>query len=472
MASEYGYGSQPSETLVRLSVWDLEREQPWHPILLAYANAIRELQQRADGDRTSWVYQAAIHGTSRSPVEQGWNQCQHGAWFFLPWHRLYLYYFERIVRSVVLSQSGPEDWALPYWNYDAGDDSNTLPPSFREQTLPDGTQNPLFVADRNPTINAGGGLPPQATSAATAIGISNFLPPPLPGFGGGQTNGPQHFFNAFGALEITPHNVVHVLVGGLMSNPNTAALDPIFWLHHSNVDRLWMEWNDGGGGNPGDAAWTDQTFELFDETGAPETRPLKDTEDPVGTLGYRYDTVSADQPERALESEPMFESPGVGSEPEMVGATEEPVVLAGGSETVDVPVDARAARDALESVTADDGGRLYLSLEHVDAETTPEQAYGVYLEAPDGQRHHIGNLALFGIEKLHEERGEQGPHHQRFVFDITDVAAELGGPGAIDAMRVTFEQLTYDTEAAGLESPAPEVEIVPITVGRVTLRRG
>lgn len=471
MTSEYG--SQASETLVRRSVWGLEQEQPWHPILLGYAQAVRELQQRADDNQTSWVYQAAIHGTSRSPVEQGWNQCQHGAWFFLPWHRLYLYYVERIIRSVVVNQGGPEDWALPYWDYDAGGDSNTLPSSFREQTLPDGTENPLFVTNRNPAINAGGGLPPQATSAATAMAMGNFLPPPLPGFGGGQTNGPQHFFNAFGALEMTPHNVVHVLVGGLMSNPNTAALDPIFWLHHSNIDRLWMEWNAGGGGNPKDSAWTDQTFELFDENGSPETRPLRDTEDPIGVLGYRYDTVSPER-ERQLESEAMSESPNVGSEPEMVGATEESVVLAGGSETVDVPVDARAARDALESVTADDGGRLYLSLEHVDADTTPEQAYGVYLEAPGGERrYHVGNLALFGIEQLHEERGEQGPHHQRFVFDVTDVAAELGGPGAIEAMRVTFEQLTYETGAAvEFETPAPEVEVVPITVGRVTLRRG
>ena len=45
--------------------------------------------------------------------------------------------------------------------------------------------------------------------------------------------------------------IVHVLVGGsdpnsnlpgLMSDPDTAGLDPIFWLHHANIDRLWEVW--------------------------------------------------------------------------------------------------------------------------------------------------------------------------------------------------------------------------------------
>lgn len=465
-------GLRPTETLVRRSVWELEGEQPWHPILLAFAQAVRGLQARGPDEQTSWAYQAAIHGTASVPPAQGWNQCQHGGWFFLPWHRLYLYYFERIVRSVVVRQGGPQDWALPYWDYDAGGNSNTLPPSFRQQTLPDGTPNPLFVTARNPAVNAGAGLPPQATSAAAAMRMTNYVPPPLPGFGGGQTNGPQHFFNAFGALEQTPHNVVHVLVGGLMTNPNTAALDPIFWLHHCNIDRLWMEWNAAGGVNPDSAAWTAQTFELFDENGAPETRPLSDADDPIGVMGYRYDTVALERP--AVGFEAMAEPSGAGSEPEVVGAADEPVVLVGGSQSVDVPIDAWAARDAAERAAPSDGGRVYLSLEHVNAETTPSQAYAVYLEAPGGERrYHVGNMALFGIEELHEARGEHGPHHQRFVYDVTDVAADLGGARALEVLRVTFEQLGYETGVAEQpEAVAPETEIVPIQVGRVTLRSG
>jgi tyrosinase len=69
-------------------------------------------------------------------------------------------------------------------------------------------------------------------------------------FGSGP--GSNHFF---GAVE-NIHNLIHNFSGGV--NPNaqlpgepatgdmvsagTTARDPIFWGHHSNVDRLWAEW--------------------------------------------------------------------------------------------------------------------------------------------------------------------------------------------------------------------------------------
>jgi tyrosinase len=75
-------------------------------------------------------------------------------------------------------------------------------------------------------------------------------------FGSGPTS--NHFF---GALE-NIHNLIHNYSGGANPNydPNTdpqnreepqfgdmvnagvTAFDPIFWGHHSNVDRLWSEW--------------------------------------------------------------------------------------------------------------------------------------------------------------------------------------------------------------------------------------
>src|SRR5205807_7889946 len=68
-----------------------------------------------------------------------------------------------------------------------------------------------------------------------------------------------------GNLEGNPHNHVHVYVGrktpdrktsGLMSDPGTAALDPIFYLHHSNIDRMWAVWNENPANtNPTDPNW-------------------------------------------------------------------------------------------------------------------------------------------------------------------------------------------------------------------------
>jgi hypothetical protein len=58
-----------------------------------------------------------------------------------------------------------------------------------------------------------------------------------------------------GLLESYPHDQIHRAVGGIVISPNgqtgvgamatppTAGFDPIFSIHHSNIDRLWMEWS-------------------------------------------------------------------------------------------------------------------------------------------------------------------------------------------------------------------------------------
>jgi tyrosinase len=38
------------------------------------------------------------------------------------------------------------------------------------------------------------------------------------------------------------HNDVHGWVGGTMSLITTSPADPLFWLHHAQVDRLWSQW--------------------------------------------------------------------------------------------------------------------------------------------------------------------------------------------------------------------------------------
>ena len=62
--------------------------------------------------------------------------------------------------------------------------------------------------------------------------------------------------------------VVHGSIGGNMGGFNTAGQDPIFWLHHCNIDRLWEEWLAQGGGrvNPtADATWMNTDFTFVDE---------------------------------------------------------------------------------------------------------------------------------------------------------------------------------------------------------------
>ena len=61
-----------------------------------------EILQR--GDNRSWLNQAQIHGF----ILGDFRLCKHGNWFFLPWHRGYLYYFESIIRKL----SGDDGFAL------------------------------------------------------------------------------------------------------------------------------------------------------------------------------------------------------------------------------------------------------------------------------------------------------------------------------------------------------------------------
>ena len=103
----------------------------WNETLLWFAKAIIELDKRSISDHKSWRFLGAIHGFN----EQTWSQedlfrdgettppelvdntlgdqCQHGNWYFLPWHRGYLAAFEAIVAEQVETLGGPTDWALP-----------------------------------------------------------------------------------------------------------------------------------------------------------------------------------------------------------------------------------------------------------------------------------------------------------------------------------------------------------------------
>ena len=263
----------------RRDIWSLDDDDP---IVVGYANAVAAMKAKPKGDPTSWSYQAAIHGSQASRTRPAYNQCRHGGWYFVSWHRMYLYFFERIVRAEVVASGGPEDWALPFWNYEAGGRTNRLPRPFRRSRRRDGSRNPLHVARRAPGINRGAGLPPEITSSAFALSRTAFTG--VGEFGGGRTSALGQFWSETGRLEQTPHNDVHVAIGGLMGDPDTAAEDPIFWLHHANIDRLWWQWQKTGS-DPRRSAWRDQSFDFFDVGGTPVTMTAAEV---VHTRRLRY----------------------------------------------------------------------------------------------------------------------------------------------------------------------------------------
>jgi len=250
----------------------------------AYAKGVRKMKERDANDPTSWDFQAAIHGSHSHPEEPPWNQCEHESWFFFPWHRIYLYYFERIVRKAVVEAGGEESWSLPYWNYGLEGENGALPDLFLK---PDNQQNPLYVAQRNQIRNAGWPIEGMAVAEEQALQLRQFEGNAM--FGGEKAPAKARFWEHQGRPEGSPHGAVHNQIGGWMKNPDTAAQDPIFWLHHANIDRIWAVWNEReGGANPNAKPWREQGFEFFDADGKPAAKTCEEVT-ATALLGYTYD---------------------------------------------------------------------------------------------------------------------------------------------------------------------------------------
>ncbi|MEA3013917.1 MAG: tyrosinase [Sphingomonadales bacterium] len=417
-----------------------------------YGKAVAEMQKRKIKDPTSWRYQAAIHGyppPAPAPVVPAaqlptaadrakyWNQCQHGSWYFQPWHRGYLIYFERICRAAIVALGGPASWALPYWNYSSGGtnpDVKRIPPAFLKASV-GGQPNPLFVPGRNGGANGIVVSNPAEVSVACVkrrryTGSSGGTP----GFGGLQT-GFAHGGSTPGACELTPHNDMHGAVGGLMGGFNTAGLDPLFWLHHCNIDRLWEVWRarPSSLGDPTSNAWRNFAFSIHDENGAPVVyRPASMSSTTAN--GYKYQDISDPFPGvsvlEGIQEAPMPVEP-TPPPAELAGATDESIPLGSGRASARVPI---AAASALESVGGTGEGRTFLNIENITG-SGPPGSYEIYVNVPEGEdpakhpENFVGTLPLFGIGEQSSEEGTHGGSGLTIVREITDLANKLQSEG-------------------------------------------
>ncbi|HSA83051.1 MAG TPA: tyrosinase family protein, partial [Geminicoccaceae bacterium] len=459
-----------------------------HPIVAAYKAGVAAMRARPTDDPTGWIFQASIHGAMTA--DPAWNQCQHGSFFFLSWHRMYLYFFERILRDA----AGAPEFVLPYWNYSDDPTQAALPEPFR---LPaDPATNPLFVAQRHPLVNQGVSLPEDITSYADAFALANFSPTAtqLVSFGGTVVSGPIMDTGTHSALENQPHDIIHVVVGGhpllgtaagLMTDPRTAAQDPIFWLHHGNIDRLWERWLEQAGGraNPADAVWLDTAFPFFDETGKEVVLSGADIVDVVGSLGYTYD----DAPPHVSPARPPAPPPG----PEIVLASAAAPVLVGAAMPLTVAETAPeasttvlgedplrvalepspSAARALEALRAPDAaGRVHLIIEDIKSDQPIGAYYQVYLNLPEGEApdpkgiSYVGNFSFFGRTPA---TGRCGPSACGQVFDITELVKRQTEQGAWqEEPSLTFVlaglPLTQGERVRLPESVRPEVGAIRI----------
>lgn len=312
----------------------LEEFAESHDLMTGLRKAVREMKKRKPSDRLSWFFQAAIHGVSDSLLAEAeaedpgvgrvfqkryWNQCPHfgdNSANFLPWHRAYTYHVEKIVRL----HSELDAFALPYWNYNdlSKPENRKFPREFGIEHL-DGDPgnnaseniNPLFIPERSfyfagyehPFTDA---LPllaltQQAVDATRALAAPVFFgETESEGLGGGVADENP---GTRGLLEASPHDQVHRAVGGVigattgdpgvgyMATPPTAAFDPIFPIHHTNIDRLWAQWSclpDKSWGRLPTQYWFDERPWFFiEEDGSTANRARKEYFD-YRSLGVRF----------------------------------------------------------------------------------------------------------------------------------------------------------------------------------------
>jgi tyrosinase len=292
----------PKKNYVRYNV-----NSPQGQVMLAkYAQAVEIMQALPEYDQHSWKwwwythwvkgYPAALWDLSmkkkaeviaslppeyRADAEAVWDGCQAHAynpsdpeqyqqWFFLPWHRLMLNQFEGVIREVLHD----EDFTLPYWNPVTGNPEDLIVPAvFR---VPGST---LYNGTRWFWVNNGERIDTLYRDWITldALNEKFYIDSPNGSLG----------FNP--RLDQNPHFFTHFALGGDMAEFSTVGGDPMFYLHHSNIDRLWESWNRLGNKNPTDPKYLDRKFAYGDRSGKRVDLPVS-ASDRTAQLGYEYDS--------------------------------------------------------------------------------------------------------------------------------------------------------------------------------------
>lgn len=410
----------------------------------ALKRGVQVMKSRPASNPTSWAFQANVHGTVLS--NPNWNKCQHRHWWFLAWHRAYLYYLERMLQKA----ANEPRLRIPYWNYSATN-SRSLPTPFRDPS------SSLFVSGRN-LVSATDQVTSSSVNITRAMSRTAFIGSDAQlGFGGGRESVPVQFpfTNKAGSLEVLPHNAIHVQVGGLMNNPSTSAQDPIFFLHHSNIDRLWVDWLASGGGraNPTDSAFLNATFSLFNENGVLVTHRVRDFIGSTTTLGYYYDDLpptaqaaiaSAVTPAQQAVNDGeagtrnmVFATIGQVSTTQPTPILAQPVSF---PVTFNSPIPTAQILASSKISPTQKPYRFYLALEDINFEKPPTNIYQIYLNQLDATINTSTDIPNFiGILSFFEPYPMNHDHQhgtRNSIFDITENVESLMRAGQFDPSKV------------------------------------
>jgi hypothetical protein len=147
---------------------------------------------------------------------------------FLTWHRVYLSVLEWWVQTLPNCQN----FSIPYWDWTVDRDVPDWLQNFKPRVIiPDTeripTQPPQPIQEESVDVNRTPGRD-RESSLPTRDDIKKCLEKPT-------------FTDFTTTLELL-HAHVHGWVGGTMSDILTSPADPLFWLHHANIDRIYTTW--------------------------------------------------------------------------------------------------------------------------------------------------------------------------------------------------------------------------------------
>lgn len=485
-------------------------------------NALDRMRNMPCGNPLSWYYQGAIHwvptgdkeikyldGTYKicpsynkvnHKLQKAWDDCAHFDMLvpeykkysqdlaqrnFLVWHRLYVYHFENIVRAL----SGDENFALPYWRYinlnstndNPGNIDLTMPGAFR---VGDAKNNSLFEEGRFSKLKQGEKIENKFVDDILVKGAVDI-------------NNNSSFQDFSKKLENSIHNQMHNYIGtglptphadqknkfnqifngvfngandgvgtGLMTEVQSAGFDPIFWMHHGNIDRLWDQWT-----NESKTYVTLQDlcenseckngqhnleYKFFDPEVLPDgtitskevNYSLTEAIDKIYKLGYRYDDTPMVPPPLPKQKRLLAEVRQASKSPTPLAIQEVgKVVSSNRSVDLQLPMkpqmetELRRLRTANSTEQVTKGYTLDIDVTYTGR---PYSSYDVFLNLPnresknDIDTYFAGSISFFVLPSAK-------PVTKTFQFDITDelvLQLEKQGEEINNKLSVLIEKAT------------------------------
>lgn len=167
-------------------------------------------------------------------VHRAMNGIAHGVSEFLPWHRWFIYRFEDALREV----SGNPCMTIPYWDWE---DSTV----FDEETFDwfvgrdEDSGSCRWVTPNGECLRRDMDQSISMWRSGQILGmIMNYDQ-----YSDDFSRNPQRNNGFRAAMEGGPHAAPHAFIGGSMLEM-VSPIDPLFFAHHANVDRLWSLWQD------------------------------------------------------------------------------------------------------------------------------------------------------------------------------------------------------------------------------------